>query len=511
MITLAKSKKQSIQQQEIIQTFVEEDINITVGATAGSGKTTTLIDLADTIQNKKGSIFLSFSNAVVKELVTRLPQGFKARTLHSLGYGIILDNIGEVKLDENKYFKLALLKYNEREHHDQSKEEKALEKKELYMNCFKIQNLCALIRLTLCEHSFEAILDLCNYYDLDVQAKHITIAVDIMKSQKMSNTIDFADMLYYPAVYDFNTPKFENVLYDEVQDANRAQIGLLEKILYKDSKLVSVGDRHQTIYGFSGSDVKSFDYLANREYTKLLPLNVCYRCGTLIVEEAKKEYNGKIINEDIMPYENNQPGIVREIEMIDNSIDEGDLVLCRNTSPLISAFYKFVNMGKKAKVIGKDIEKGLIQIGQVLELLPDKNSCYRYFRQKELEIIEELVEQHNKKPREHQRFRALKEKHDILTIILNKISRPGQIVAQIKTIFDETKVGITLMTIHRSKGLENDRVFIIDRYKGEQLIPNKYANMDWQIEQEYNLLFVSRTRAKKELVYIKNVEEIFIV
>jgi superfamily I DNA/RNA helicase len=511
MITLAKLKKQSLQQKQITETFVEENINITVGATAGSGKTTTLIDLADTIHNKKGSIFLSFSNSVVKELVTRLPQGFKAKTLHSLGYGIILDNIGEVKLDENKYFKLALLKYNEKQNIDQSKEQKALDKKELYMNCFKVQNLCALIRLTLCDYTFESILDLCNYYDLDVQVKHIDVALDIMKTQKMSNTIDFADMLYYPAIYDFNTPKFENVLYDEVQDANKAQIGLLEKILYKDSKLVSVGDRHQTIYGFSGSDVKSFDYLANRENTKLLPLNVCYRCGIDIVEEAKKEYNGRVINDEIMPYEHNQPGIVREIEMIDNSINSGDLVLCRNTSPLISAFYKFINMGKKAKVIGKDIEKGLIQIGEILQLMPNKTSCYSYFRTKETELTEELIEAGTKKPREHQRFRAIKEKHDILNIILNQINRPGQIVAQIKSIFDETKEGITLMTIHRSKGLENDRVFIIDRYKGEQLIPNKHANMDWQIEQEYNLLFVSRTRAKKELVYIKNVEEIFIM
>ena len=422
-----------------------------------------------------------------------------------------MNNIGEVKLDENKYFKLALLKLSDDTNQDKSKEQKALDKKELYMNCFKIQNLCGLIRLTLCEHSFEAILDLCNHYDMDVKLEHIHVAVDIMQNQKMSNTIDFADMLYYPAIYDFDTPKFENVLYDEVQDANKAQIGLLEKILYKDSKLVSVGDRHQTIYGFSGSDVNSFDYLVNRRYTKLLPLNTCYRCGTLIVEESQKEYLGKVINDEIKAYEHNHPGIVREIEMIDNSIDEGSLVLCRNTTPLVSAFYNLVNMGKKAKIIGKEIEKGLIQIGQVLELLPNKTACYGYFKRKELEIIEELVENNVKKPREHERFRALKEKHDILTIILNKISQPGQIVAQIRTIFNDKIVGVTLMTIHRSKGLENDKVFIIEKYKNKQLMPNEHANLDWQIEQEYNLIFVARTRAKKEMVYIKNVEEIFIV
>ena len=51
MIMLQKEKKQSIQQKQIIETFVEEDINITVGATAGSGKTTTLYTVLNYINS----------------------------------------------------------------------------------------------------------------------------------------------------------------------------------------------------------------------------------------------------------------------------------------------------------------------------------------------------------------------------------------------------------------------------------------------------------------------------
>jgi ATP-dependent exoDNAse (exonuclease V) beta subunit len=53
---------------------------------------------------------------------------------------------------------------------------------------------------------------------------------------------------------------------------------------------------------------------------------------------------------------------------------------------------------------------------------------------------------------------------------------------------------IKLMTGHRSKGLETDTVFILDR----QLI-----NVEKQ-EQDANLLYVMQTRAKEKLVYVRS-------
>ena len=33
-------------------------------------------------------------------------------------------------------------------------------------------------------------------------------------------------------------------------------------------------------------------------------------------------------------------------------------------------------------------------------------------------------------------------------------------------------------------------------------MPSKWANSDWQIEQENNLIYVAITRAMKELIYV---------
>ena len=54
------------------------------------------------------------------------------------------------------------------------------------------------------------------------------------------------------------------------------------------------------------------------------------------------------------------------------------------------------------------------------------------------------------------------------------------------------------MTIHKSKGLENDNVFFL----APELIPSRYATQPWQLEQERNLAYVAITRAKTSLIYV---------
>ena len=55
-----------------------------------------------------------------------------------------------------------------------------------------------------------------------------------------------------------------------------------------------------------------------------------------------------------------------------------------------------------------------------------------------------------------------------------------------------------LCTIHKSKGLEADVVYILNEY----LIPSKFAKSPEQIKQEQNLKYVARTRAKEELYFL---------
>ncbi|MGH0054467.1 MAG: ATP-dependent helicase [Sphaerochaetaceae bacterium] len=59
------------------------------------------------------------------------------------------------------------------------------------------------------------------------------------------------------------------------------------------------------------------------------------------------------------------------------------------------------------------------------------------------------------------------------------------------------KDGVTLITMHNTKGLEFDRVFVAGL--GEELFPGRSAESDEDIEEERRIFYVAVTRAKKEL------------
>jgi DNA helicase-2/ATP-dependent DNA helicase PcrA len=55
------------------------------------------------------------------------------------------------------------------------------------------------------------------------------------------------------------------------------------------------------------------------------------------------------------------------------------------------------------------------------------------------------------------------------------------------------------MTIHKSKGLENNTIFILH----PELLPHPAATQEWQMQQESNLKYVAITRAIENLIWVK--------
>ena len=67
---------------------------------------------------------------------------------------------------------------------------------------------------------------------------------------------------------------------------------------------------------------------------------------------------------------------------------------------------------------------------------------------------------------------------------------------KIKSIFTDEIQGIVVSTVHKIKGLEADRVFIIR----PDLLPMQTPK-PWQHIQEKNLQYVAYTRAKLDLIF----------
>lgn len=69
--------------QAIVDCYRNTNKNIFVSATAGSGKTFTLCQLAKITPPIKSLIFLAFNKSIAEELAQRLPRTVKSSTLHS--------------------------------------------------------------------------------------------------------------------------------------------------------------------------------------------------------------------------------------------------------------------------------------------------------------------------------------------------------------------------------------------------------------------------------------------
>lgn len=62
---------------------------------------------------------------------------------------------------------------------------------------------------------------------------------------------------------------------------------------------------------------------------------------------------------------------------------------------------------------------------------------------------------------------------------------------------------ITLCSVHKSKGLEWNRVFVLGLYE----LMGRECSQHWQTVQEINLQYVAVTRAQELLVNVTGVKE----
>jgi soluble cytochrome b562 len=251
----------------------------------------------------------------------------------------------------------------------------------------------------------------------------------------------------------------------------------------------------QSVYGFAGADIESFDRLKRMlPNTVELPLSCCYRCDSAIIEHAK----------EIIPWiearEGAGDGSVRVGSVAE--LVENDMVLCRNTRPLVSLCMRLIAQGKKATIKGADIGKSLAAMVSATKRKTLDAAFNKMF--KELGKLEQKARTQfpTRKPEEVSYYANYQDKIEALKAIAESrgCKTPEQLCSEIEGIFVDDTAGIVLSTMHKAKGLESDRVFIIERFR----LPAPFATQEWEHEQESNLDYVARTRAKKLLVYVED-------
>jgi DNA helicase-2/ATP-dependent DNA helicase PcrA len=180
----------------------------------------------------------------------------------------------------------------------------------------------------------------------------------------------------------------------------------------------------------------------------------------------------------------------------------GDLVICRVNAPLVPLAYELLRMGVPARVRGRDIGRGLCAlVAQVVEQDSFKLQDFpalvsRYAEQQE----EQLVRKH--KDGAEMALVSLRDRCDTVRAIYQSLKPRSveEFLRAVQQLFsDEEKGVVWLSSIHRAKGDEAERVFILR----PDLLPHPRARTAIQREQEENLRYVAFTRARAELRFVE--------
>jgi DNA helicase II / ATP-dependent DNA helicase PcrA len=179
-------------------------------------------------------------------------------------------------------------------------------------------------------------------------------------------------------------------------------------------------------------------------------------------------------------------------------IRPGDMVLCRVNAPLLSVCFELIRRGIGATVLGRDIgaqvTKALDGVAKIegfsFALFPQFAERYRAIQMNALS---------RRKDSEGQII-ALNDRMDAIQEIycwatLRGAGDVGALRAEIERLFSDRESVVTLSSIHKAKGLERDRVFLMKPH----LLPHPMARTDEAKIQESNLEYVAITRAMREL------------
>ena len=504
---MARKKKEpeyelSNYQLAIIDFIKNGNGNLVVEACAGAGKTYTLIKCVEEIPGDKRILLSSFNRdiATVLKRKTKDMPNVNASTLHSLGLQMLQRNFTneELALDEFKY--KSYLNRNIKSLSSINTYE--LKKRDFARYMSNIEDFVNFGRCYLCEtiKDLEFIED---RYDIDTIADEKEVALDILEYGKHDlSQIDYTDMIWLPNVL-FCKPigmQYDWIFVDEAQDLSVCQREIILKCRKINTRMCLVGDSEQSLYAFSSADPESFKMLKELPNTTSLPLSISYRCANKIVDFASK------IVPTIEPNNDGREGEVKYNVQLDE-IKDGDMVLCRNNAPLMQVYVDFIKQGKKCFIRGKDIGLNLKNMVKrtgidVLNKNLQEDGVFIRLYDALFDIINDIIGKYNVTYHDAVESAIVSNRLDMikaLEILSDDINTVDELIEKINTIFsDKKKGGISLSTIHKAKGLEADNVYIACR----ELMPSSRAKKDWEIRQEYNLMYVAYTRAKNILGFI---------
>lgn len=307
------------------------------------------------------------------------------------------------------------------------------------------------------------------------------------RSFAMTGGIDFSDMIYLPLRLNLIHPFADMVIGDEVQDWTVAQLEIAQRALKPGGRMALFGDDRQGIYGFRGADVTALDRLKTALNARELPLTKSYRCPQVVAR-----YVSERLVPDFEAIPTNVEGSITDIQepaLYDN-VQPGDFILSRLNSPLVPIAIRLLRKDKKARIVGKNIGEALTALAGKLALscttIPEFIASVVRWRDEQIA--------HWAAAEREDRVEDVRERASMMVDLAEGAGDLDNFYTRLSALFtDETgNDTIILSSVHKAKGLEANRVFILAR--------TLYTH-GRSLEEE-NLEYVAVTRTKNDLFWV---------
>lgn len=456
--------------QESIFSHAPRVENLMVEAVAGSGKTTTLEEFAK--RSAFSPLCIAFNKPIQMEMKRR---GLNAITFNGLGHKIYLGKYRNAILDKAKDWNIARDTFGTesqlmRDYGSAVVRGVALAKG----NAWSPDEVDA-----------SRFADLIDAYDLDVPAVDLQSVAEaswqlFQRSAAIRDIFDFNDQLWVPVIDGLAFPTYMGVLVDELQDANALQQEALRRMR---SRICGFGDRAQSIYGFRGALHSSMDDFKRDFSATELPLSITYRCPRAVVREAQRYCPQIEAAPDAIE------GAVHHFEEDPQIFPPDMLILCRTNAPLFSSILRHIRAGRSVQVRSSfldNFQKFIQKFG--CEKSKDLLAKLEGWRAEEVSAAEEKGARG--------KIAAIQDKFETIKHFCDQFPTVWEILSILRKLAD-SESGPIFSTVHKAKGLEAERVYLLR----PDLMPAKWVSGEAAERQERNILYVAITRAKRELTF----------
>lgn len=300
-----------------------------------------------------------------------------------------------------------------------------------------------------------------------------------------SDMVDFDDMLYFPVYFnlDFRVDHFDYILIDEDQDLNPIQHMVVEMLQKQTTaKFIAVGDPNQAIYAFRGADEHSHYILAKQLSAIEYSLSQTFRCAKSIVREANR------LVPELEAFDHNPEGIVTRDHVIQDlhTLKKDDMLICRNNAPLFPFAMRMLEQRVPFNLTNPRLPMTLKRIIDKIDAktMAGLRDGLKLWYTKEHDALIRAGRT--------SRAMAIEDQYQGILSILPECDSPKD-ASRFFSRLTDPGWGVQLTTVHKAKGLEADRVFILNpsllQYAGDN--------------QARNLEYVAITRARHELHYLR--------